>query len=280
MKKAISIMLVCAALASSGAQAVFAEEPMVISAKNEAISILVDGKAFDLGDTAAYESGKCTMVPVRKIAEKLGYKVEWDSEHQGVKLDNGEVNTILYIGTDRYYMASSTADGMSAPTPLGAAPALVNGVTYVPTGIFEILGEKVSVKGEDNTQIPNPFTEHKDLESAKAAVNFEAKTPSKLPAGYKLTAVSTMGNDFLQVFYENGDNEINYRTAKGKDDISGDYNVYKNKKTVKIGDYSVTFRGNDGVSNAIWTDGETAYSVYANKAVTEKEMTEIIASVK
>ena len=46
MKKAISIMLVCAALASSGAQAVFAEEPMVISAKNEAISILVDGKAL------------------------------------------------------------------------------------------------------------------------------------------------------------------------------------------------------------------------------------------
>lgn len=135
MKKAISIMLVCAALTASGAQAVFAEEPMLISAKNETISILVDGKGFDLGDTAAYESGKCTMVPVRTVAEKLGYTVEWDGEHQGVKLDNGEVNTIVYIGTDSYYMASSKAIGMSAPTPLGAAPALVNGVTYVPTGI-------------------------------------------------------------------------------------------------------------------------------------------------
>ncbi len=67
------------------------------------------------------------------------------------------------FGTDSYYMASSTAIGMSAPTALGAAPVLKNDVTYVPAELFNILLGQGSVtvsvsKRFNETNIPPSYT--------------------------------------------------------------------------------------------------------------------------
>lgn len=43
------------------------------------------------------------------------------------------------------------------------------------------------------------------------------------------------------IYFNDTDNEgLRIRKAKGTDDISGDYNEYKNVETVKVGDYDVT----------------------------------------
>ena len=295
MKKFISMILVCGLLTSSAA--VFAED-ITLTAANSAYSVTVNGGKLDLGENEVFTSGKQTMLPLRATAEKLGFKVTWDGEEQAVKLDNGEVNTRVYIGTDSYYMASSTAIGMSAPTVLGAAPVLKNDVTSVPAELFNILLGAGSVtvsdgnvtinteKQDENVQIPNPFTEYKTIDEAKKAVSFDAKLPSVLPKGYEASYISTLSDGFLQVTYTNGDNEINYRTAKGNDDISGDYTVYKETKQIKVNDIAVTVRegGTDfegkASSGAIWTDGGFAYSIYSSKALSEKELAEIIKNVK
>ena len=119
--------------------AAFAEELPVLGSASDTFSVTADGSAIDLGANKIYKSGDKLMLPVRTIAEKLGFTVGWDAEHQGIKLDNGEVNTIIYIGDDNYYMASSIAIGMSAPTPPGAAPELKDSVTYVPAELFNVL---------------------------------------------------------------------------------------------------------------------------------------------
>lgn len=97
---------------------------------------------------------------------------------------------------------------------------------------------RISKSEEDSTQIPNPFTKYESVDEAKKALDFDAKLPSYIPAGYEFDYTSVMGKSFIQVFYKNGDNEILVRTAKEKGDISGDYDVYKNEETVK----SATFR--------------------------------------
>lgn len=67
------------------------------------------------------------MVPLRAIAEALGYDVNWDHEVQGVRL-GAAIN--LWIGRDEYVV------GRMAPIELGVAPKLVEGVTFVPMTFF------------------------------------------------------------------------------------------------------------------------------------------------
>lgn len=288
-KKVIGAIAAGSILMTSAAN-VFADEPMLVTAAPvTAYTIEINGEMLKLGANAVYESNGKFMIPVRAVAEKLGFKVTWDEEKQGVKLDNGEINTVLYIGEDTYYMASSIAIGMSAPTSLGAAPELKDSTTYVPSELFNILycnpdtvktdGNKIvidtSADGGNSTQIPNPFTEHKTIDDARKVLSFDAKVPTNIPNGYKIDYISTMSNDFLQIGYKNGENEILYCAAKGSDDISGDYNEYKNVENKKIGDYSFVIRGNESgrAANLLWTDGKYTYSLYANPEVeTDKLM--------
>ena len=291
MKKLVSSVLVCSVVAASAMMAVFAEEPMLTASAPAGISsVQVGNETLDLNGHTPYIENGHVMVPLRAVAEKLGFQVTWDEAKQGITLDNHEVNTTVYIGENTYYMASSTAIGMSAPTPLGAAPALCGDTTYVPIEMFGILcgQDAYTVKdgsivfaAEENVQIPNPFTDYQTVEEAQKALSFTAKVPGSLPDSYRFDAVQLLGNDFIQVFYKNGDHEILYRMAKGDEDISGDYNVYTDVKTVTVGDVSVTVRrGGEHTTGAIWTDQGYSFSVYADSDLTEDAVLAIVKSVR
>ena len=294
MKKFICTVLACGILTS--AAAVYADEPMVIAPAptSSSYSVVIENHTLDLGGETVDELNKHMMVPLRTVAEKLGFKVKWDGECQGISLDNGEVNTIVYIGQDNYYMASSTAIGMSAPTALGVAPALKNGTTYVPADMFNILycEDVVSVKDNvitiktdnDNNEeeivgMPNPFVEYKTVDEAQKVLPFSAVVPSNVKE-YELEIVSVMSNEMLQLIYKNGDKEITYRVEKGSNDISGDYNEYKDIKTVKVGDVEVKVRKSEETMSTIWTNGGLTFSLYSNGNLTEKDITDIISSIK
>ena len=294
MKKFICTVLACGILTS--AAAVYADEPMVIAPAptSSSYSVVIENNTLDLGGETVYELNKHMMVPLRTVAEKLGFKVKWDGECQGISLDNGEVNTIVYISQDNYYMASSTAIGMSAPTALGVAPALKNGTIYVPADMFNILycEDVVSVKDNvitiktdnDNNEeeivgMPNPFVEYKTVDEAQKVLPFSAVVPSNVK-GYELKNVSVMSNEMLQLIYKNGDKEFTYRVEKGSNDISGDYNEYKDIKTVKVGDVEIKVRKSEETMSTIWTNGDLTFSLYSNGNLTEKDITDIISSIK
>lgn len=301
MKKFIGAILVCGMLASMSFSAVYADEPMVISpapAENEVIvgrqQITVNGEKVDLDKTNLsqyiYSKNGNIMVPLRAVAEKMGYVVEWNEEKQTVTVGNDIWEIILYIGDDSYVGVTKIKDavGMTAPQSYGVAPEIVEDCTFVPAKMFELMDYKYSAVGqyvdfekEDNsTQIPNPFTEYKSVEDAKAAVSFDAVLPTKLPDEYEFASASTMGSDFLQVFYKKGESEIMYRVAVGSDDISGDYNVYDITETEKIKDSKVELKGDENkCSLAVWNDNESAYSLNSEKGIEKAEMTKIIESV-
>jgi len=61
---------------------------------------------------------------------------------------------------------------------------------------------------------------------------------------------------------------LRIRKAVGTDDISGDYNEYKEENIVKVGNLEVTEKGNDGnISVASWTDGTYSYSINVDEAL-------------
>ncbi len=307
------MLIACGILAANAGMAALAEDlPMVIAPAPEtsealeiapapyadSYSVVVGGETLDLGENAVYVSDGHLMIPLRAVAEKLGFTVTWDAEYRGIALDNGTVNSKISVGEDNYFAASSFAIGMSAPVSLGVAPVIKNNTTFVPIEFFNVINwgeeaytvedgviafkpyEKVEIIEEDNTRIPNPFTEYDTVEDAKKAMTFEALVPSKLPDGYRLGFVHSLGNDFLQVNYENAQGkEIKYRVALGDGNISGDYNVYNDVKDITVGDTTVTLSKNGDVSSAVWTKGGLAYALYADGALTDAEVADIIANL-
>ncbi len=80
------------------------------------------------------------MVPVRKVAESLGYKVSWDGKTQTVILEKGETPINIQLGEDRYHAGNDRTGGVS----LGAASYEVDGTSWVPAELFQLAGETIS----------------------------------------------------------------------------------------------------------------------------------------
>lgn len=306
MNKKIITSVVLSAMILSNA-AVFAAEsaPAAILSAPEAEEVLVgaqtitvNNETVDLSSTNLsqyiFEENGNIMVPVRAVAEKMGFTVGWDDENKAVTVGDEDWEVIAYIGLDNYVGVSKTAIGMTAPQSYEAEPQLVEGTTFVPAKMFELLGythhavgqfvnfEKINAAEDENpAQIPNPFVPYESLDDVKGVLSFDPKVPSALPAGFELNEITSTGSDFLQIIYtDNSDNRIFYRMAKGSDDVSGDYNAYKISKEVAIDDLKVTMRGNDKISGAVWNDGEFSYSILSDIGLEEEWVIDLIENIK
>lgn len=87
------------------------------------------------------------MVCVREAAEALGFKVEWIAESKTITLTKGAVYITFTIGEDGYTFART------APMPLGAAPEIKNGKTYVPVELFTELMQLTASTDEKGINI-------------------------------------------------------------------------------------------------------------------------------
>jgi N-acetylmuramoyl-L-alanine amidase len=77
-----------------------------------------------------------TMVPIRVIAEDIGYTVDWTAGSDQVRIASGNSFIVLTFGKD-----TALVDG--AEMPLGAAAFVDKGVTYVP---LRFVGEQLGLK--------------------------------------------------------------------------------------------------------------------------------------
>lgn len=232
-------------------------------------SVTVDGEALDLGSAVPYEVEGHVMLPLRKVAEALGFVVTWEQEPLRATVDDGLVKSSVTIGVDSYFMFGGQAVGLSAPQSFGVAPVLTDGTTFVPTDLFTLLCGQSSVKDgvvllekSSQTQIPNPMQQYATTDEALAALDFEPALPSALPAGFLQSAVWVINGTRLDVRYHNGDEEILFHAGKGSDDVSGDHNQWGSNIIQPEGEISYTLKGNgDAVSLVLWTDGAVSYSL-------------------
>jgi len=91
--------------------------------------IIVNGE--EISAPAAVQTDDAIMVPIRAVAEALGYEVYWDAEQYGVRLG---VAINIWIGNSEVHIARM------APQTISAAPVLINGFTYVPLDFFRLIG--------------------------------------------------------------------------------------------------------------------------------------------
>lgn len=141
MKKILTAALALAllgtiAIPALAADAADPEPPQVIAPAPEE-ELAAPGFAVEIdGEDAGVQAR--VMVPLRAIAEKLGFTVTWKS---GVITVTGpERYAELTIGKDQYFAAPTQEGVMGASLfSLGCAPVLMGDATYVPVELFDAL---------------------------------------------------------------------------------------------------------------------------------------------
>lgn len=104
------------------------------------IPVLVNGNVVHALSSYVKED-KTVMVPLRAVAEALGYEVTWLEESQTVMVGKAS----LVIGKDAYAFARM------APQSLGAAPELREGRTFVPMEFFGKILPELTAEAKTET---------------------------------------------------------------------------------------------------------------------------------
>ena len=119
--------------------------------------------------------------------------------------------------------------------------------------------------------------EYPSAEELSKAVGFDMFELNNLPFKAKETNYIAIDKDFAEINYSGEENSLTYRKSVGTEDNSGDYNVYDYSGEIEINKIKVTVKGEaESLKLAFWTDGKYSYSISLDKAVTQKEMKDLV----
>ena len=223
------------------------------------------------------------MVPLRTVAEALGFTVTWN-DNGTITLDSGAMHMELTIGEDCYQAVTSIEDaaGATGPLSLGIAPCAVNGVTYVPLQAFDILLGNNAVTLE-NGKITVQLQEPEGVRPPSPFIPCATMAEAEDLAGFGLTApkgadiVEGWDSYMIQLIYGEENETMRIRKAAGGGDISGDYTNYDQVKTVN----GVTIKGaGDVFSLAVCEKDGYAYSVSVAAGLSQADLLALAASVR
>lgn len=131
---------------------------------------------------------------------------------------------------------------------------------------------------QEQTTVANGM---EDVDSASALsekVGFEVRDLTGLLFTPDRVTYTSLWGETAQITYEGENQTVTYRKAPGKEDISGDYNVYDTVTETVAGETSVTLKGDeDGYVLALWTADGYSYALSLENPVTEEELLEILA---
>ena len=117
--------------------------------------------------------------------------------------------------------------------------------------------------------------------TAEEDAGFKIQIPDEI-RGVKAVAFRNLGTEMLEVIYYDGDAEVaRVRKGTGAEDISGDYVIYSEVKTVEVGEKFVTIKKEaEGCYLAVWTDGDYSYSVSVQTPFSQEELTGLVEQVQ
>lgn len=138
-------------------------------------------------------------------------------------------------------------------------------------------------KNNNDTLVINPYGDTEDienLEQLEEIVGFEVNEISSLPFTPDTITYSAIDNEIAQIRYETDDDYAVFRKALGENDISGNYTKYTNIETITSGSYTITLKGNDNYTLAVWTDGEYSYSLFLSSGMTQSQWLALIDTIE
>lgn len=167
MKKNIKKIIPMVAIATLMATSVFANSPKKenISLEQSNVkgnSIYINGQLLENANLIK-ENGK-TLMPVRAIFEKLGYEIDYDANNKIISMSK----------MPHYITFSTTKDAYTfsrmAPQPLGQAPIVKEGVTYVPVELFDLMGMEIKLTSNNVLYIGDGLEQEESTSAKKEQI--------------------------------------------------------------------------------------------------------------
>lgn len=117
------------------------EEVKITAPEGISNSIVINNEAVS---TTYINDNNQVMIPLRAVAEPLGYEIDWDDSTKTITLSKGNSVSYVKVGYDEY-----TVNKMVMP--LGTAPVIVDGTTYVPVEFLDqVLGYSYTIDNNGN----------------------------------------------------------------------------------------------------------------------------------
>lgn len=202
VKKGVALLALSVALTGGAAYAAPNDAPVVTQAQaptaQKDIQITVNGQAAALHGFQLYD-GKEAMLPLRAIAEALGFNLKWNQDDLSVDLSKDAIWTKVKNGEDRYSINKMYKS-------LGTAPALVDNTMYIPASfVQEVLRAEVTTEGGTVS-----ITEQKQQQQHVTATG--VITAIRDANGHKAVQINGVAMDGLVL---NVSDETVYQTADG-----------------------------------------------------------------
>ena len=122
-------------------------------------TVIVGEQTIDLSDLprVPYKEENTIMVPLRKIAEALGYQVGWDFETGAITVEDTYVQkATLLNGTERVvFEGKLQIIDMSREIDNSVKTIIHNGYTYVPVEFFKEFLNDTTIEGTIITVAPS-----------------------------------------------------------------------------------------------------------------------------
>jgi hypothetical protein len=144
MKKIIGTTMLLIMLLSNGVFAMDTGGMPIHEVSNDEIKLVVNGEelVFSSYTVQPYERNEVRMLPLRSIAENLGFVVGWDEDSQRIDLQKGSDHIQITIGKDEYLKLGGQSFA------LGIAPEILQERTFVPVTFFsEVLSVEATIDG-------------------------------------------------------------------------------------------------------------------------------------
>jgi hypothetical protein len=127
------------------------------------------------------------MLPLRAVAEKVGYTVKWDQATRSAEVRKGASWTTVQKDTD-YYLYNDMA-----PISLGIAPVIINGSLYVLQDFFsDVLQLSVELEqGTDSLFISQPQETQQQIVYENTKNKFTLQIPKCWEGKYEVIETDT-----------------------------------------------------------------------------------------
>lgn len=112
-------------------------------------TVTIDNKVIDMNDLKLIVKDGNVMVPLRSVAEALGFKVTWDQTSYKASLDNGAKKIVIELGYNNYKIENKN-NQVLVEKQLGTTPSLIDNATYVPSQVFNLILDNTNSVTVDN----------------------------------------------------------------------------------------------------------------------------------
>lgn len=136
---------------------------------------------------------------------------------------------------------------------------------------------------EPPVELGNPafnMVEVDSLQELSEAVGFEVADAGLLPFEVTNTRYMAYGQDLAEITYSGDGQTAVFRKSIGREDNSGDFNVYEESKEMTIDTYSVSLKGSAGeYVLATWSNGEFSYSLQLSSGISEAKWGDLVSTI-